>query len=149
MTSQILTSSKWCSRPSSVDLRHLLLYILRHSSSFLGSYEGVSKSFRTGRLERELQLITLGAVVSRLLCQSSEFCRHNCLCCFSTSVYCCYFVMAQSGYFWIHPHVVILRATQMTLVWIERWRLISFSVELQNKTCFHIFPWCSKLQLTN
>jgi len=22
--------------------------------------------------------------------QSSEFCRHNPLCCFSTSVYCCY-----------------------------------------------------------
>jgi len=26
--------------------------------------------------------------------QSNEFCRHNPLCCFSTSVYfCCYFVM--------------------------------------------------------
>jgi hypothetical protein len=25
--------------------------------------------------------------------QSSEFCRHNALCCFSTSVYCCYFVI--------------------------------------------------------
>jgi hypothetical protein len=50
--------------------------------------EGVSKSFRTGRLERELQmvLLSLGAVVS----QSSEFCRNNPLCCFSTSVYYCY-----------------------------------------------------------
>jgi hypothetical protein len=35
--------------------------------------------------------------------QSSEFCRHNSLCCFSTSVYCCYyFVKTQSGNFWIH-----------------------------------------------
>jgi hypothetical protein len=25
--------------------------------------------------------------------ESSEFCRHNPLCCFSTSVYCCYFVV--------------------------------------------------------
>jgi hypothetical protein len=33
--------------------------------------------------------LTLGAVVS-LFCESvSEFCRHNSLCCFSTSVYCC------------------------------------------------------------
>jgi len=34
--------------------------------------------------------------------QSSEFCRHNPLCCFSTSVY---FVMTQSGNFWIHPRI--------------------------------------------
>jgi len=35
--------------------------------------------------------LPLGAVVS-LFCdsQSSEFCRHNPLCCFSTSVYCCF-----------------------------------------------------------
>jgi len=35
--------------------------------------------------------------------QSSEFCRHKPLCYFSTGVYCCYFVMTQSGNFWIHP----------------------------------------------
>jgi hypothetical protein len=31
----------------------------------------------------------LGALVSLFVSQSSEFCRHNPLCCFSTSVYCC------------------------------------------------------------
>jgi hypothetical protein len=32
--------------------------------------------------------------------QSSEFCRHSPLCCFSASVYCCcYFVITQSGKF--------------------------------------------------
>jgi len=56
-------------------------------------YDGVSKSFRTGSLERELQMVQLSATVS----QSSEFCRHSPSFCFSTRVYCCcywfYFVM--------------------------------------------------------
>jgi len=41
----------------------------------LKKYEGVSKSFRTGRLERELQMVqlsALGAVVS-LFCESVSF----------------------------------------------------------------------------
>jgi hypothetical protein len=43
--------------------------VLRCGSSFV--YEGVSKSFRNGRLERELRMVqlTLGAVVS-LFCES-------------------------------------------------------------------------------
>jgi hypothetical protein len=53
-----------------------------------GPCGGVSKSFRTGRLERELQMVQLSA--TRCSCitfmsQSSEFCRHNPLCCLSTS----------------------------------------------------------------
>jgi hypothetical protein len=58
----------------------------------MDKYESVSKSFRTGRLERELQMVQLsplGAVVPLFVSQSSEFCRHNPLCCFSTSIYCC------------------------------------------------------------
>jgi len=53
-------------------------------------YEGVSKHFWAGRLERELQIIqlTLGAVYWYFVCQSSEFCGHNALCCFSSSVCC-------------------------------------------------------------
>jgi hypothetical protein len=51
-------------------------------------YEGVFKSFRTVRLERELQIVHLSVV--SLFCESvCEFCHHNPLCCFSTSVYCC------------------------------------------------------------
>jgi hypothetical protein len=60
-------------------------------------YERVYKSFRTGRLERELQMVQLSATRCSLyrysVSQSSEFRRHNPLCCFSTSVYCCYFVI--------------------------------------------------------
>jgi hypothetical protein len=33
--------------------------------------------------------LPLGAVVSLFVSRSSEFCFHNTLCCFSTSVYCC------------------------------------------------------------
>jgi hypothetical protein len=33
--------------------------------------------------------LPLGAVVLLFVSQSSELCRHNPLCCFSTSVYCC------------------------------------------------------------
>jgi hypothetical protein len=57
-------------------------------------YEGVSESFWTGRLERELQMVQLSA--TRCSCidifwEYSEFFRHNPLCCFSTSIYCFYF----------------------------------------------------------
>jgi len=52
-------------------------------------YEGVSKSFRTGYLEREQQMVQLCATkcscIVVLFVSSSEFCRHNALCCFWTS----------------------------------------------------------------
>jgi hypothetical protein len=57
------------------------------------TYEGVSKSFRTGRLVRELQMVQLSATrcsyVAILWVSLVRFCRHNPLCCFSTSVYYC------------------------------------------------------------
>jgi len=43
-------------------------------------YEGVSKSFRTGRLERELQTVQLSATSCSCISTlwvSSEFCYHN------------------------------------------------------------------------
>jgi hypothetical protein len=57
-------------------------------------YEGVSKSFRTGRLEREphadgTAFCHLVQLYRYFVSQSSEFCRHSPMCCFSTSVYCC------------------------------------------------------------
>jgi len=61
------------------------------------TYDGVSKSFRTGRLERELPLpLPLPRSATRcnsidFVSQSSEFCRHNPLCCFSTE-YCCKYI---------------------------------------------------------
>jgi hypothetical protein len=42
--------------------------------------------------------------------QSSEFCRNNPLCCFSTSVYyCCLFPyrLSPDGNFWIHPGIYL------------------------------------------
>jgi hypothetical protein len=61
------------------------------------SYEGVYKSFRTGRLERELQVVQLFATrcscIAIMWVSSSEFCHHKLLYCFSTTVYfcCCLF----------------------------------------------------------
>jgi len=59
-------------------------------------YEAVSESFRTGRPERELKLIQLFATmcscIAIFVSQSSEFCHHNTLCCFSRSVYFLFFV---------------------------------------------------------
>jgi len=50
----------------------------------------VSKSFRTGHLERELQVVQLYRF---FVSQSNKFCHHNPLCCVSTSAYfcCCLF----------------------------------------------------------
>jgi small-conductance mechanosensitive channel len=40
---------------------------------------------------------------------SIEIWLHNPLWCFSTSVYFCgYFIITQSGYFWIHLHIIII-----------------------------------------
>jgi hypothetical protein len=69
--------------------RWWITFIWRTGRERMEVYEGVSKSFRTGRLERELQMVQLSAI--RCSCNRyfvshfSEFCRHNSLCCFSTS----------------------------------------------------------------
>jgi hypothetical protein len=55
-------------------------------------FEGVSKSFRTGCLQWELQMVQISATrVSciAILCVSLVSFRHNPLCCFSTGVCCC------------------------------------------------------------
>jgi hypothetical protein len=58
-------------------------------------YEGVSGSFWTGRQERELQMVQFSATrcscIAIFVSQSSEFCCHNPLCCFSTNVHFCLF----------------------------------------------------------
>jgi hypothetical protein len=68
----------------------VILYVSR---TLKAVYEGVSKSFRTGRLKRELQIVRLcttkRSCIDIFVSQSNEICFHNPLCCFSTSVYCC------------------------------------------------------------
>jgi hypothetical protein len=53
------------------------------------TYDSVSKSFRTVRLARELQMVQLSATrcscIAIFVSQSSEFCHHEPTCCFSTS----------------------------------------------------------------
>jgi hypothetical protein len=57
--------------------------------------------------------------------QSSEFCRHNTLCCFSTSVYCCkstFLYRLNPETFWIHP-LIAPRFFELGTGW--RW-VVSF-----------------------
>jgi hypothetical protein len=72
--------------------------------------EGVSKSFRTGCLERELQMVQLSATrcscISILWVSLVSFTAIT-LCFASQRVFIVdvvYFVMTQSGNFWIHLH---------------------------------------------
>jgi hypothetical protein len=64
-----------------------------HLLAWSPEYEGVSKSFRTGRLERELQMEELSATMCSciviLWVSLVSFVAHNPLYCFSTSVFCC------------------------------------------------------------
>jgi hypothetical protein len=76
-------------------------------------YEGVSKSFRTGRLERELQMVPLAATrcscIAILWVSIVSFAAIT-LCVASQWVFIVvsvYFVMTQSGNFWIHPRIIV------------------------------------------
>jgi hypothetical protein len=76
------------------------------------SYEGVFKSFRTGRLERELQMIQLSATrcscIAILWVSLVSFAAIT-LCIASQRV--CnvvYFVIDQSEKFWIHIRILFL-----------------------------------------
>jgi hypothetical protein len=74
-------------------------------------YEGVSKSFRTGRLERELQMVQLSATrCSYIAILSISLASFDAITFWIASqrvfvVVSVYFVMTQSGNVWIHPHM--------------------------------------------
>jgi hypothetical protein len=80
----------------------------------VGLYERVSKSFRTGRLERELQMVQLSATrcsCSTILWVSLVSFAAITLCIASQRVFIVYFVMTQSGNFWIHSRNFDLNGT--------------------------------------
>jgi hypothetical protein len=74
------------------------------------TYEVVSKSFRTGRLDGELQMVQLSATkcscIAILWANLVSFAAIT-LCVASQKVFIVvvYFVMTQSGNFWIHPRM--------------------------------------------
>jgi hypothetical protein len=75
------------------------------------NYKGVSKSFRTGRLERELQMVQLTATwcsCNSILGVSLVTFAATTLCAASQQVFhvVFYFVMTQSENFWIHPRIL-------------------------------------------
>jgi hypothetical protein len=77
---------------------------------FSKTYEGVSKSFRTGRLERELQMVQLSAsrcILIAILWVSLVSFAAITLCVVSQRVFVFVvnFVITQSGNFWIYSRV--------------------------------------------
>jgi hypothetical protein len=86
-------------------------------------YEGLSKSFRTGRLKRELQMVQLSATrcscIAILWVSLMAFAAIT-LCVASQRVFIVasvYFVMTQSGNFWIHPRIHAHRPAST----LQRW----------------------------
>jgi hypothetical protein len=92
-----------------------------YGKSIVQIHEGVSKSFRTGCVEQELQMVQL-QFYRYSVNQSSEFCRHNLLCCFLTSVYCCtptfrYQLSLETfGYTLIYPYGIYYMINLNTLI---------------------------------
>jgi hypothetical protein len=66
--------------------------------------------------------------------QSSEFCLHNPLLCFSTSVCCCSSVMTLSGNFWIHRKFR-LSTEALLIAGVLR---LSTASEMQYKSISHL-----------
>jgi hypothetical protein len=106
------------------------------------SNERVSKSFPTGRLERELQMVQLSATgcsCIAILWDSLVSFATITLCVASQRVFIVvvvvfYFVMTQSGNFWIHPRTVYnslactfhARCVNLWLMPIVRWFVWQF-----------------------
>jgi hypothetical protein len=91
-----------------------------------GTYQGVSKSVRTGRLERELQMVQLSATKCNCIAISwvslVSFAAIT-LCVASQRVFIVvsvYFFTTQSGNFWIHTctYPTTLRAWHRSETWI-------------------------------
>jgi hypothetical protein len=90
---------------------HCTTFLKQIPKYFLNTYEGVSKSFQTGRLEQELQMVQLSATrcscIAILWVSLVSFAAIT-LRVASQRVFIIvvvYFVMTQSGNFWIHPRV--------------------------------------------
>jgi hypothetical protein len=138
-------TSSWCGTSLNTETALLLPYslniewtmfkgnvitmVLGLSNNVLSSeddvYEGVSKSFRTGRLLRELQMVQLSATMPRciaILWLSLVSFAAITLCVASHRVFIfliVYFTMTQSGNFWIHPRIVSREIQMWWMVWKE------------------------------
>jgi hypothetical protein len=118
----VTVDSKTIFHEKFVDMFIICLRTKFHISSSNGSsviaikpknkYEGVSRSFRTGRLERELQMVQLSAVrcscIAILWVSLASFAAIT-LCVASQRVYIVISLSTQSGNFWIHPPILSMQ----------------------------------------
>jgi hypothetical protein len=95
------------------------LHILHRTViKYIPLYEGVSKNFRTGRLERELQVVQLYAnrcsciaILWVILASSAAITLF--LASQRVFIVVVHFFMTQSGNFWIHPRILVYVALKM------------------------------------
>jgi hypothetical protein len=100
------------SHPTSSIVNYNSKYLYTLPKSFIYIYEGVSKSFRTVRLEWELQMVQLSATrcsCTAILWDSLVSFAAITLCVASQQVFFVVvdFVMTQSGNFWVYPRVCL------------------------------------------
>jgi hypothetical protein len=106
--SDLILYTNYQGRPAGLFYSEYVITIMRTSN------ESVSKSFRTDRLERELQVVQLFAIrcscIAILWVSLVSFAAIT-ICVASQWVFIVvivvYFVMTQSGNFWIHPSTYV------------------------------------------
>jgi hypothetical protein len=121
-------------------------------------YTKVSKSFRSGGLEQELQMVQLSAsmcsYIAILWVSLGSFAAIT-LCVASQRVFIVvviYFVMTQSGNFWIHPRMIFFYCTRTFLLkqivqkwafWICQYKATEFKNVpiLFDSDLFHFIHW--------
>jgi hypothetical protein len=89
---------------SSVSIFHILSFVLSNIRGCIQKFPDWPPGARTANVTALCHYMQL---YRYFVSQSSEFCRHNPLRCFSTSVF--FFAVislsSQSGNFWIHPRI--------------------------------------------
>jgi len=98
--------------------------------AMVATYEGVSRSLWTSRLERELQMVQLSTTRCYFVSQSSEFCYNNPLCCLSVysykHIFCNRLSPETSGYtlmLWIQEGPDVNKdSTPITIFLLPSWK---------------------------
>jgi hypothetical protein len=138
-----------------LSLGNRMLVFYRRSTSetwlSLRRYEGVSKSFRTGRLGPELQMIQLSAIRCRciaILWVSLVSFAAITLCVASQRVFVVVVVISlstQSGNFWIHPRIIWrVPCFEVLNISIQRKHVCSYVPSEHHGICVCVCVCCSR-----
>jgi hypothetical protein len=117
---------------------------LKNVTKYSDVYEGVSKSFRTGRLARELKIVQLSATMCSciaILWVSLVGFAAITLCVASERVFIvvsiCISLLTQSGNFWLHSSISRWTYSDFILMWLFAMDLI-LTVHSADKHVYHL-----------